>query len=157
MVIAQETEGPSVTPEISNQIAELLNARNQLTIKYDGPRVLRSAAHYHWEIGTTGEVIACAELKPVQWYQREICHLTVTANAPRQGLGERLARRCEELAVKDGASILQCTIREGNVESTGLFKKIGFQKVGVFFNSESRRNVGVWQKVLSASIQSVED
>ena len=44
--------------------------------------------------------------------------------------------------------ILQCTIREGNEESIGLFKKMGFFQVSQFYYDRSGNNVSVWHKVL---------
>jgi L-amino acid N-acyltransferase YncA len=46
---------------------------------------------------------------------------------------------------------VQCTIRDDNAESEGLFNKCGFVQTSTFYYPSSGNNVGVWQKVVSTT------
>jgi ribosomal protein S18 acetylase RimI-like enzyme len=133
----------------ARQIAELLNSQNQLVLQYDADLVLKAAANYLYDISDTGKIIACAELKRVQWYQFEIDHLAVAPAAICKGFAKGLLRRCEEQAKEQGGRILQCTIRADNTRSQKLFEKAGFNRVSQFYNPKSKNDVGVWQKAVS--------
>ena len=101
----------------ADQIAALLNERNELTIQYTGARVLEHADNYICRHSGSGDVIACVELKTVQWYQTEILHLTVAKSQERKGHGKALLCEAERNARTNGARILQGTIRVGNAAS----------------------------------------
>ena len=133
----------------ADQIAQLLNSRNQLIVQYDAERVLKSAKNYLYELSDTNEVIACVELKPVQWYQFEIDHLTVVPVTEGAGFARKLLARAEERATKNGGRLLQCTIRADNSRSQKLFRLNGYTQVSCFYYPISGNNVGVWQKVIS--------
>lgn len=139
----------ALSPTQAAQIAALLNARNQLTLQYAAARVQEHADDYIFRLSDTGEVVACVQVKKVQWYQAEILHLTVAETEVRKGHARKLLASAEELARAKGARLLQCTIREGNAESEGLFLSVGFARVGVFHNENSGNNVNVFQKVLT--------
>ncbi|MER8732229.1 GNAT family N-acetyltransferase [Mesorhizobium sp. M1227] len=130
----------------ASQIAELLNAQNQLAIKYDAQHVLDHANEYVVDLSEDGRVVCCAQLKRVQWYQAEISH--VTTHFVRQGRGARLIEAAEQRARKDGARLLQCTVRTGNGPSEGMFAKAGFQRGPTFGNPQTGNNVTVWSKAL---------
>jgi ribosomal protein S18 acetylase RimI-like enzyme len=130
------------------QIAELLNSQNQLEIEYDAARVLKDAAEYLVDYSGDGRVTCCAQLKKVQWYQAEICHVTTHPDFARQGRGSRLIERAETEARRRNARVLQCTIREGNGASEGLFTKAGFVRGATFRNPQSGNLVTVWTKSL---------
>jgi hypothetical protein len=83
------------------QVAQLLNARNQLTIQYDAKRVLASAAQYVYPV-LEGRVIAAVKLKNVQWYQGEACHLTVAAEFEGKGHARGLLGEVERRAAARG-------------------------------------------------------
>lgn len=134
----------------ANQIADLLNSRNQLTRKYTAEMVLGHAENYLYEV-VGAVVVACVEVKRVQWYQAELCHLTVAEAHERKGYGRALIRRAIEVADRQGARLMQCTIREGNAASERAFIAAGFTKVSTFFNARSGNNVCVYQRpILSA-------
>ena len=80
----------------AGQIAELLNSQNELTRQYGADLVLKSAENYLYDVSDTGKIIACVELKRVQWYQFEIDHLTVAPAAIGKGFAKGLICRCEE-------------------------------------------------------------
>lgn len=137
-----------MTQEQADQVANLLNARNQLQGEYTAEKVLQHADNYLIELHE-GTVIACVEVKRVQWYQWELCHLSVDEAHERKGLGKRLIRRAEDKALKGGARIVQCTIRVGNEPSERAFRRCGYREACCFFNARTDRYINVWQKVLS--------
>jgi ribosomal protein S18 acetylase RimI-like enzyme len=89
------------------------------------------------------------EIRNVQWYQTELCHLTVLQSETRKGYAKELLVDAERFARADGARLLQCTIRESNNESQSLFKGFGYLQTSTFRNPVSGNNVAVFQKVLS--------
>ncbi len=136
----------------ASQIANLLNSQNRLVVRYDADAVLKSSGDYLYDLSESGAVIACLELKRVQWYQFEIDHLTVVPDFLGKGFARRLLQQAEDRATKAGGRVLQCTIREDNERSQALFRKNGFSQVARFHYPMSGNNVGVWQKVISPAI-----
>jgi len=136
-----------MTKAQAQQIAELLNTRNELQTAYTGAKVFRDADDYVFE-EADGAVAACVQVKKVQWYQSEICHLSVGLKCEGQGRGKRLIQLAEEKALKEGARIVQCTIRIGNVRGEAAFRRSGYRVACNFYNSETDRYVNVWQKAL---------
>lgn len=139
----------ALTEAHADQIAALLNERNELTVQYTRKCVLDHKDNYLCRLSEAGNVIACVEVKKVQWYQTEILHLTVAASHLRQGHAKALLCEAERAARANGARLIQCTIRAGNTESRSLFEGFGFVHVGTFLNQRSGNNVGVFQKILS--------
>jgi N-acetylglutamate synthase-like GNAT family acetyltransferase len=135
----------------ANQIAKLLNERNELTKPYTRQDILKDAANYQIRRSDCNVVVACVEVKKVQWYQTEIRHLTVTQSEERKGHAKALLADAEQLARARDARILQCTIRQGNAASRRLFEGRGFVQVCTFFNKRSSNNVEVFQKVLETA------
>jgi N-acetylglutamate synthase-like GNAT family acetyltransferase len=131
------------------EIAALLNARNQLTVQYTGKKVLDHADDYLFRLSPAGTVVACVEVKKVQWYQAEVLHLTVADAEVGKGHAKALLASAVTRAREKGTRLLQCTIREGNAQSEGLFQAAGFLKVSAFHNEQSGNNVSVFQKVLA--------
>jgi N-acetylglutamate synthase-like GNAT family acetyltransferase len=143
----------------AEQIATLLNAQNQLTVQYTADCVLEHQDNYLVRLDDLGHVVACAELKQVQWYQFELLHVTVAQQNQKQGHARALVAEAETQAIHRGARILQSTIRAGNTASEQLFKSSGFESVSRFYNVKSENIISVWQRVLSPvpSNQSVRD
>ena len=112
----------------AKEIAELINERNQLARRYDVDQILRQADNYEYEV-REGRVVACVERKRVQWYQWEICHLSVAADWEGKGLAFAVYTRAEAASRAGGAYILQCTIRHGNKGSEEFFRRQGFASV----------------------------
>lgn len=133
----------------ASAIAQLLNTRNQLTVQYTRERVIKESADYIFRLSETGEVIACAQVKKVQWYQAEVLHLTVAEAYEHKGHAKALLCEAERVARTKDARILQCTIRADNAASRKLFEGFGFLHTSTFFNQGSGNNVGVFQKVLA--------
>jgi ribosomal protein S18 acetylase RimI-like enzyme len=138
----------TLTEEQAEEIAALLNDRNQLTVPYTGARVLKDRRNYLCKCSESGEVVACVEVKSVQWYQCEVLHLTVAKGHENQGHARTLLSEAEHVARERSARIIQCTIRDGNDRSRKLFETAGFLLVGIFFNETSGNNVAILQKVL---------
>lgn len=136
-----------MTNDEGSQIAALLNRRNQLTVPYDAGRVTKFADQYLFKT-IKDQVVAAVELKNVQWYQGEVCHLTVHEDFEGEGYAKSLLAELERRAAARGFRILQCTIREGNAESEKLFAKAGFNPVSRFHNKISGNNITIWHKVL---------
>jgi ribosomal protein S18 acetylase RimI-like enzyme len=135
----------------ADAIAALLNARNQLTVQYTRQRVQEEANNYIFRLSEVDQLIACVELKKVQWYQAEVLHLTVAEVHEGKGHAKALLCEAERVARASGARILQCTIRTDNGASRRLFEGFGFSHVSTFRNEQSGNNVGVFQKVLATA------
>jgi N-acetylglutamate synthase-like GNAT family acetyltransferase len=120
-----------MTPKQAEQVAQLLNSRNHLQVEYTAEKVSQHADDYLFELRDE-VVVACVEVKKVQWYQWEICHLSVSENHERQGLGTLL-------------------IRVGNEASEQAFQRSGYREACRFFNVATDNHVAVWQKVLSTN------
>lgn len=132
----------------ADQISALLNERNQLTVKYTRKRILEHAGNYFCRFSEANEVVACVEVKKVQWYQTEILHIVVAESHAGKGHAKALLCEAERIARASGARLLQCTIREDNKESRTLFEGFGFYLVSTFNNPSSGNNVAVFQKML---------
>lgn len=135
----------------AEQIAALLNERNQLTVPSTAQSVLAHIENYIYRTSLAGDVLACVEVKKVQWYQAEVLHLTVRVGQEGKGHAKALLAEAERSAAARKARLLQCTIREGNAPSTNLFLSVGFVKVGSFHNHVSGNNVLVLQKILTSA------
>lgn len=135
----------------AEQVAALLNLRNALTRQYTADRVLNEAQTYVTELGPDGRVLGCVQLKRIQWYQSELCHLTVAEAAEGQGVATELVERAEAIAEQNGSRIVQCTVRIGNARSLSRFTKLGYQESVTFHNSVSGNDVVVLQKILVPS------
>ncbi|MDP2806135.1 MAG: GNAT family N-acetyltransferase [Gallionellaceae bacterium] len=138
----------TLTNAHADQIATLLNERNQLTQKLTRKSVLDHADSYICRFSDANEVVACVQVKSVQWYQTEILHLTVAEFQTRKGYAKWLLCEAERVARTKGARLLQCTIRESNIGSRTLFESFGFLYINTFNNPSSGNNVMIFQKVL---------
>lgn len=137
-----------LTHEQAQQIAKLLNTRNQLQIKYSADQILQKAEEIVFL--TDGEIVtACAEAKRVQWYQYEILHVSTHQDHEGKGNASRVLRLAEQSAINRGARVLQCTIRSDNEDSIRLFERNSYNKTASFFNKRSGNWVNVYQKMVS--------
>ena len=137
-----------MTQQEAEQIAYLLNTRNQLPVEYTAEMIIRDAENYLFETQYS-EVVGCVEVKRVQWYQWEIRHLCVREGHERKGLGKKLIHQAEGKAKQAGARISQCTIRVGNEKSEQAFRRSGYRETCCFYNIDTDKYIAVWQKVLS--------
>jgi ribosomal protein S18 acetylase RimI-like enzyme len=135
----------------ADAIAKLLNSRNQLTVQYTRELVLKESEDYIRHLSESGEVVACVQVKKVQWYQAEVLHLTVAEAYEHKGHAKALLCLAERAARSKGARILQCTVRADNAASRQLFEGFGFVHVGTFLNEGSGNNVSIFQKVLETA------
>ena len=136
---------------IAKQIASLLNSENQLVMEYTEDKVLDASDNFIYEANDSNVIVSCIECKKVQWYQFEVCHLTVNPDYRGKGEGKKVLQKALEFAKNNRGRIVQCTIREGNEASAALFKSCGFSEVSKFHYPNSGNNVAVWQKVVSSA------
>ena len=131
-----------ISQKHAGQIADLLDAEAQSTVPYSAKMVLQHADDYICEI-QDDVVIACVEVKKVQWYQWEICHLSVSEAHERKGLGEqpRGRPRIRQRAVVRGSFNAQ----SGSVtrEASKAFRRSGYREACHFFNASTDREVAV--------------
>jgi N-acetylglutamate synthase-like GNAT family acetyltransferase len=134
-----------MTTDIADQIANLLNSRNELIRKYDAKMVIEKKDNYVYLLEDS-KLIACAESKKIQWYQWEISHVSVSNKVEGKGIGSKILAMAEKEALNCGAKILQCTIRSDNDRSQRLFLSKGYFRTSSFFNVKSGNWVNVYQK-----------
>ena len=137
-----------MTKEIAEQIAEILNHRNELVTTYTYESILAKRENYVY-LEDSGKVTACAESKKVQWYQWEISHVAVDKEYEGKGYGSKILSNAEAKAIEGGAKILQCTIRTNNQKSIYLFSRFGYIQVNRFFYPRSGNWVYIYQKCVS--------
>ena len=137
-----------LTDAQAEAIALLLNTRNELTVQYDRAKVIADADDYLCRLSDDGELIACVQVKKVQWYQCEVLHLTVARSYERKGHAKDLLADAEALGRRRNARLLQCTIRADNAASQALFRRCSYRCVNAFLNEVSGNTIQVWQKVL---------
>ncbi len=141
-------EGNHMDTKLAGEIAALINSQNQLTTHLTAESVLQEQDNYLY-ILEEKSLVGVVEVKKVQWYQCEIRHLSVKNK--RKGCGTKLLEMAEQYAKKQYfACIVQCTIKEGNKESEGLFLRYRYIKCIGFHNAASGNNVYVYQKSISA-------
>ena len=140
-----------MTKKQAEQISDLLFERNKLKARVPPEDILNLAENYCLVLDDGGDVIACAQVLQVQWYQWELLHVSVLTEKEGLGFANRAAQAAEELAISKGAQILQCTIREDNERSWKLFERNDFKRVNQFYNAESGRWLFIYQKILSKS------
>ncbi len=132
----------------AEQIATLLNARNNLISAYTKEKILNYRQQYIYE--TAGElVIAAVRLKKVQWYQAEIRHLVVHPDYEGRGFGRRMISLAEIRAKELRARVMQCTIRSDNGGAEKTFRQSGYHLIHSFYYPKSKHNLGIWQKTIS--------
>ncbi len=137
-----------MTKELALQIAELINERNELSVVYDAKKVLLNKDNYSYLLESEN-LIACAESKRVQWYQWEICHISVAKQYEGKGNGSKVLKLAEIKAVNGNARILQSTIRSSNDSSIRLFENNGYKRVNEFYNAKTENQVYIFQKALT--------
>ena len=137
-----------MTTEEAEQIANLINTRNELTKKYSSEIILTAKENYVF-IKEEDKIIACAESKKVQWYQYEISHVSIDENYESKGFGSKILKLSENKAIENNARLLQCTIRTNNVNSIRLFSTKGYKQVNMFHNLKSGNWVFIYQKIIS--------
>lgn len=141
--------GENMKENIAQQIADLLNNENQLVIPYTAQKIISQKGNYLFEANAQNEVLVCIECKKIQWYQFEVCHLTVNPKSRRRGYGHSILGKAIDHAILNNGRIIQCTIRKNNSASASLFLKNGFEKTSTFYYPNSGNNIEIYQKVIS--------
>lgn len=143
---------------IAQQITQLINSQNQLTTPYNKDKVLEQYDQYIVHLdgviqilgsGSKLQVLGVVRIEKVQWYQCEIKHLSVLPQVQGRGIAKGLLQAAEARAAQLGAKMVQCTIREDNTKSEGLFKKFHYVPTIAFRNDRSGKRITVFQKVLA--------
>ena len=131
----------------ADQIATLLNRQNMLaeTVTPDAILKHRDTIFFHAD---GDKVIGSVKVVHVQWYQAEIKYLTVHLDYRHKGWGRKLLGEAEAYAKRDGALLVQCTVRVDNLPSINLFTSSGYQITSTFTNPGSGNIVKVFQKVI---------
>ena len=132
---------------VAEQIAAMLTAHNNLLVEYTADKVLAEQSDYLVVLGQDDLLIGHIQVKKVQWYQAETCHLTVHPAYRRAGVGRRLKRAAEDFAQCPGVKIAQCTIRDDNTASRQLSRGTGWAEVSSF-RGDRGNIVRVYQKTL---------
>ncbi|MCL9805704.1 GNAT family N-acetyltransferase [Flavobacterium amniphilum] len=141
-----------MTKELANQIVELINRRNGLSVKYNFEKIFENKDNYVFILDTEN-LVACAESKKVQWYQWEICHISVDEKYEGKGYGSKILKLAEAKAKNENARILQSTIRSNNESSIRLFEHNSYKKVNEFHNPKTQNQIYVYQKSLNSKIE----
>jgi ribosomal protein S18 acetylase RimI-like enzyme len=131
----------------ADQIAALLNKQNMLaeTVTPDAILKHKDTIFFH---AVGDKVIGSVKVVNVQWYQAEIKYLTVHLDYRHKGWGRRLLAEAEAYALRDGALVVQCTVRDDNLPSVNLFLSSGYKDTVMFTNPGSGNKVRVFQKVI---------
>lgn len=133
---------------IAQQIADLLNYRNNLLTQYSREKILKYHQQYIYDLD--GEsLIACVRIKKIQWYQSELRHLAVHPAYEKRGYGQRMISLAEARAKELRTRIVQCTIRADNHLATNAFKRAGYSLLNSFYYPKSSHNLCIWQKTIS--------
>lgn len=132
----------------AEEIARLINNRNQLTKKYSYEEILSNSENFVY-LKEEEKIVACAESKKVQWYQFEILHVSIAQNFEGKGFGNLILNLAEKNAIEKNAKILQCTIRTNNDNSIRLFTRKGYKQVNSFFNNKSGNWIFIYQKTIA--------
>ena len=132
---------------VAEQIAANLTAHNKLLVAYTAEKILADETTYLVLLGDDHLVIGSIQVRKVQWYQSETCHLTVHPAYRRQGFGTILKHAAEDQARASGAKIAQCTIRDDNTASRELSRGAGWSEVSAF-RGDRGNTVRVYQKTL---------
>ncbi len=133
---------------VAEQIAANLTAHNKLLVAYTAEKILADETTYLVLLGSSDHlVIGSIQVRKVQWYQAETCHLTVHPAYRRQGFGTALKHAAEDQARASGAKIAQCTIRDDNTASRELSRGAGWSEVTAF-RGDRGNTVRVYQKTL---------
>jgi GNAT superfamily N-acetyltransferase len=132
---------------VAEQIAANLTAHNKLLVAYTAEKILADESTYLVLLGDDHLVIGSIQVRKVQWYQCETCHLTVHPAHRRQGFGTILKHAAEDQARAWGAKVAQCTIRDDNTASRELTRGAGWCEVSAF-RGDRGNTVRVYQKTL---------
>lgn len=110
------------TIEMASQIADMLNKHNKLNINYTGQSLLSSAGRYFVEI-ERNKVIGCVASQAEPPELTKLFHACVLPERRKHGV----ARKLMELAISQCKTpYVYGTIREENIASLTMVKKLGF-------------------------------
>lgn len=120
----------------AEQLVGLMRESNQL------PNLaLGDLMQDHFVLIKNGQIVGATAIGRGNWFSAEIFHTCVLPEFHRQGIATTL----NEFAIYYAQEVLQkkvltCTVRDDNVASKGLVKKIGFQQACSFENNGNKIN-----------------
>ena len=113
---------------IAEQVAELINAHNQLALRRCKADILSGKIDYVVE-NHGKDVIAACGLEKQSYTLTEMKHLVVSPAWRGKGVGKFIIKRA--LTICD-TPIVYATVREDNVSSLNLLSSMGFQRAGEY-------------------------
>jgi ribosomal protein S18 acetylase RimI-like enzyme len=123
--------------EIATQIADLLNKHNELKVVHDTNSIASGVSNYFVEISHIAQegskVVGCIGIKQETPIVSKIFHLCVDPKFRNLGIAYKLIN---VVAVNSKTEFFYGTIRENNIPSLKLVKKLGFIKVGETWSSK---------------------
>lgn len=153
---------------LEEEIAKLINTHNRIPHVYTTEEIHKNIREYL--VKFSNESMAPSEsvqvkpvlasvvrLKPVQWYQLEVCHLVTKPEYRNQGYASSLLMCAIQMAYRQQRAILQATIRSDNLPSLNLFEKMGFQRSMVVINPKTNHELVIVQKGLHTPYSILED
>lgn len=141
-----------MTPDIANQIAELLNTEYPDSKLVTQEAILANKINYLFHANQRNKLISCIECRKVQWYQYEFRQLTTQRTFRKNGHAQSLLNKAINHAKANWGRVIQCTIEEGDLPSENLFESNGFTQTSIFYYPDNEVNMGVWQKVISCAV-----
>jgi len=133
--------------DISEQIAELLNAYNNLAQRRCGADIASSKIGYVVETHGKNVIAACG-LEKQSYTLTELKHLVVTEGWRKKGVGKFVVKRALTICE---TPLVYATVREDNTSSLNLLSSVGFHKAGEYPAEGHRvlmlaRTTPKWQK-----------
>ena len=135
--------------EIAQQIARFLNEYNKLDKFFTLNDIIAEQDNYLYILDDNDILIGAVRLIKFDWYFGGIKHLTVNEKYRKKGYGVKLLKKAEHSAINRKIRVLQSTIRSKDIASIKCFEKCGFKRVNCFYNKRTKRNILIYQKVLS--------
>lgn len=134
------------------QIANLLNAQNQLTIHYQKQDILKNFNNYIVFVDSirSMKVTGFIQVKKLNYYSVEITHLSVHPDFQGNALGVQLLDAAEDRSSKLDMNIhiLTATVRKNNIASRKIFDSQEWIKIKEFTNHQSGNDIIIYQKYL---------
>lgn len=136
-----------MNPKISQQIAELLNRRNNLPIKLSRYDIERGGYFYlTYKEGDEEKLISCVQARKMSFFVYELKHLAVSEDFCGQGLGKKMVEIVEKNALYNKVPLIMGTTQKSNLAINSIFSKFGYDIVNEFKNTKTQHTCLIWQK-----------
>lgn len=134
------------------QIAEMLNAYGVVSSHILESTILNDADNFHFIMNEDNDtVIGAVKMKCKKYKNKKsamVRKLVVHNKYRNQKVASSLLDTIEELAVKEQAVDMCTYIDAKNTIAEEVFKKHGYIKKMVFYNSKTSKYIGYWEKDL---------